>query len=81
MRSVEGKSWALHHEEGEFYIEVSCVIDGEAFAVRTPCGDGRYLAEIVVERIVAPAIASRPLDMHQFELGPAHPGGEDIRID
>lgn len=62
MRYVDGSSWSLVREDGELILESSVTIGGETFAVRVPCGDGRYLAQRVHELIIAPAIAFRPLD-------------------
>jgi hypothetical protein len=63
MRTVDANPGAtIRWEEGEFYFHASATIDGESLAIRVPLGDGRYHAQIVVERIVLPAIAWRPLD-------------------
>lgn len=56
----------LRFEEGEFYAFASVNLDGEGYSVRVPLGDGRYHAEMVMQRIVAPAIAPRKLDPVDF---------------
>lgn len=59
---------ALRWEEGECYAFASAVIEGEAYSLRIPLGDGRYHAQVVTERIILPAIAKRPLDPEWTEL-------------
>lgn len=48
-------------EKGQYWIEV--LVEGERH--RAPLGDGRYFAECVFERIVAPAISPRRTDPNQ----------------
>ena len=59
---------ALRWEEGEYYAFATATIEGEAYQLRIPLGDGRYFAQIVTERIILPAIASRPLDPDLTEM-------------
>ena len=67
MRTVDAlPGLTITFEEGEFYAFASLHLDGEAYSVRIPLGDGRYHVEMVMARIVAPAIAPRPLDPVDF---------------
>lgn len=67
MKSIDATpGLTIRFEEGEFYAFATASIDGEAYSIRTPLGDGRYLVETVMARIVAPAIAPRPLDPVDF---------------
>ena len=67
MKSVDAlPGVTIAFEEGEFYAFASVHLDGEAYSVRIPLGDGRYHAETVMQRIVAPAIAPRKLDPVDF---------------
>lgn len=52
----------IKREEDEFYAYASVHVDGESLSIRIPLGDGRYLAQIVHDRIVCPAIAPRITD-------------------
>lgn len=56
----------IKYEEGEFYAFASVNLEGEGYSVRIPLGDGRYHAEMVMQRIVGPAIAPRKLDPVDF---------------
>ena len=67
MKSVDAlPGVTIKFEEGEFYAFASVNLDGEGYSVRIPLGDGRYHAETVMQRIVAPAIAPRKLDPVDF---------------
>lgn len=67
MKSVDATPGLLiKFEEGEFYGFATANLDGEAYSIRIPLGDGRYHVEQVMARIVAPAIAPRPLDPVDF---------------
>ena len=48
-------------ENGEYWLEVVIGQDRH----RAPLGDGRYFAQCVFERIVAPALSPRKTDINQ----------------
>ena len=67
MRTVDAlPGLTITFEEGEFYAFATANLGGESYSVRIPLGDGRYHVEQVMARIVAPAIAPRPLDPVDF---------------
>tara|TARA_R110000822_G_scaffold27790_3_gene82681 strand:+ start:3974 stop:4225 length:252 start_codon:yes stop_codon:yes gene_type:complete len=70
---------AIRHEEGEFYLLASATIDGESHSIRVPLGDGRYLAEQVMEKIVGPAISPRVLDRFRADDTTSIETGSDSR--
>lgn len=52
----------IRHEKGGYVLDVVATIEGVQYRITAPLGDGRYHFEMVVDRIVAPAIAPRPTD-------------------
>ena len=51
-------------DRGQYWLEV--IVNGEQH--RAPLGDGRYFAEMVFARIVAPAISPRRTDVNRKPL-------------
>lgn len=62
MRYINGHTWCLMREDGEFILESSFMLDGQSYSVRVPIQDGRYLAQRVHELIIAPRIGARQAD-------------------
>ena len=59
----------IKFEEGEFYGYASLHLDGEAYSVRIPLGNGRYHADTVWERIISPALGANPLERWKAKHG------------
>lgn len=62
MRQIDANpGCTISHHEDEYFIYGTINVDGEAFEVRIPIGDGAYHAQIVFERIVLPRLG-KPVD-------------------
>lgn len=48
--------------DGELVICTSFEINGEAYSVSAPIGDGRYHAERVFDLVIGPALGWHPMD-------------------
>lgn len=63
MQPIYSRTPPTIRKEGkDFVLDVVATINGVQYRITAPLGDGRYHAESVFERIMAPAIAPRVTD-------------------